>query len=84
MKSIKDFIKELQEIEREHPDAVIMVPGHSDGSGYYALNASLNVSTLVHYPGWSFRGAGDYFLEEEAYSTEWFANKPRVFGVIIN
>lgn len=75
MKSIKDFIKDLQAIEREHPDAVVVVPGHPDSDGYFPADRELEVSTLVLMgPGYSWASAGTLFPEEEYPS---FVGKPR-------
>lgn len=82
MKSIKDFIKQLQEIERDHPDAVIVVPGHSDGDGYFAFTGELEVTKIVYSPGYSWRSAGDYF--DYNVTNKYFEGSPVFDAVIVS
>lgn len=82
MKSIKDFIKQLQEIEHEYPNAVVAVHGHPDGNGYFGFTGELKVTKLVHNPGYSWRAAGDYFDYDA--TNKYFEGSPIFDAVVVS
>lgn len=81
MKSIQEYIKELQEIELKYPEAIVVAPGHSDGNGYFSADGTPEVLTLVYYPGYSWSGAGHLFPDENYKS---FEGKPRFTAVVLS
>lgn len=58
---LSELIESLQALQKEGEDPIVLVPGHSDGTGYFEYTNDPYVGVVSYCTEWSWSGSGHYF-----------------------